>query len=99
MVVIDIRRSYEKCAEAGWYGYDFILKEPVTPEFIEYLGQLGDFIFLSALAKPFFKVETHDLIIKGICNNSEIRAAINNQEETNRLEELRSIINAYSDKK
>lgn len=96
MEVIEIRKSLEKCAEAGWYGFDFILGEPVSPDLINYFGDMGNLIFLSALKNPFFKVETHDLIIKGICGKSEIRVAVSSLEETTRLEELRKKIITFN---
>lgn len=95
MAILEIQKSYEKCAEAGWYGYDFILEKAVSPALIKYLGKLGNLIFLSSLANPFFKVETSDLIIKGVCNKNEIRVAIHNPTETERLEEVRFLINVF----
>ncbi len=95
MKVLEIKKSYEKCAEAGWFGYDFILDAPVDAELIKHLGSLGNLIFLSALTKPFFKVENHNLIVKGICGEKEIRVAINSPSEERKLNEIEQSINRF----
>ena len=78
MKVIKRIESQERCAEAGWYAYDFILAEPITEEEILRLRPLGSFLYLSTLKKPFFKIENHHYFIKGILGDDFFRVAIQN---------------------
>ena len=76
MKVVDRIESRERCAEAGWYAYDYLLDEQMKPEFIKRLRPLGNFVYLSMLAKPFFKVESDYFLIKGIEGDDFFRAAV-----------------------
>ena len=58
MKIIDKIASRERCAEAGWYAWDFILDQPMDDAFILSLRPLGSFVYLSMLSKPFFKIES-----------------------------------------
>jgi hypothetical protein len=98
MKVLEIEKSFEKCAEAGWFGYDFILDTAVEPDFVHYLSQLGNMIFLSSLKEPFFKIENDRLIVKGICNQKNIRVAVRSTEEESVLAETEKVINNYGNR-
>ena len=47
MKIIDKIASRERCAEAGWYAWDFILDQPMDDAFILSLRPLGSFVYLS----------------------------------------------------
>ena len=58
MKLIDRIESRERCAESGWYAYDYCMDEPLAPEFIRALKPLGNFVYLSMLTKDFpFQIE------------------------------------------
>ena len=55
MKIIGKQPSREKCAESGWFAWDYLLDEPVEREFILKLRPLGGFTYLDMLKQPFFK--------------------------------------------
>ena len=64
--ITHIEPSHEPCVEAGWKAWDIYFDAPTDEEFILSLRQYGSLTFLPQLRKPFFKVESHHTIIKGI---------------------------------
>lgn len=79
MKLVDRTESNERCAESGWYAYDYCMDEPLNPEFIRALKPLGNFVYLSMLAKPFFKIEGDYFFIKGIEGNRFFRVAVHDE--------------------
>ena len=73
--------SHEPCVEAGWKAWDLYLSSPTDKEWVLSLRDLGSLTFLSQLRKPFFKVESHHYIIKGILGEDYIRIAMAGSEE------------------
>jgi len=73
--------------EAGWTAFDYLLDRPLTIEDIEKIGalNLGSFIFMRQLKQPFFKVENHHYIIKGVAGNDFFRIAIHRDDVENVL--------------
>ena len=65
MNIINVEKSFELCAESGWYGYDIYFDEEIDKNFILSLKSFGNLLYLSKLKAPFFKVETSQYIIKG----------------------------------
>ena len=49
MKIIGKQPSREKCAESGWFAWDYLLDEPVEREFILKLRPLGGFTYLDML--------------------------------------------------
>ncbi len=77
MKIIDRRRSLEPCTESGWDAYDLITEDPLTDEDIRSLRCMdGSFIYLKQLKKPFFKIESHNYVIKGVKGDSFFRFAV-----------------------
>ncbi len=76
MVILDRIESRERCAEAGWFAYDYRLDKPMEKQFIVLLRPLGSFVYLQMLKKPFFKIETDHFLIKGIENDNFFRMAV-----------------------
>lgn len=76
MKITDKIESRERCAEAGWYAWDFILDQPMDDDFILSLRPLGSFVYLSMLTKPFFKIESDGRLIKGLRGDSFFRVAV-----------------------
>ena len=68
--------SRERCAEAGWYAFDYLMDEPITPDFIRSLRPLGNFVYLTMLARPFFKIEGDYFFIKGVEGDPFFRVAV-----------------------
>lgn len=75
MRIIDKIPSRERCAESGWYAWDFLLEQPMDDAFIRALRPLGSFVYLAMLARPFFKVESTYCFIKGLLGDDFLRVA------------------------
>ena len=76
MLITGKRKSLEPCTESGWEAYDLLLSAPLTEEDIVGLRQIeGSFLFLRQLRHPFFKIENHQYIIRGVLGDSFFRAA------------------------
>ena len=76
MKIIENTESRERCAEAGWYAWDFILDAPMDDAFILSLRPLGSFVYLTMLSKPFFKIESDYRFIKGLRGDNFFRVAV-----------------------
>lgn len=75
MKIIDRIPSRERCAESGWYAWDLLLERPMDDAFIRALRPLGGFVYLTMLARPFFKVEAQYYFIKGLKGDDFLRVA------------------------
>ena len=75
MKIIGRIPSRERCAESGWYAWDLLLEQPMDDAFIRALHPLGSFIYLTMLARPFFKVESRYCFIKGLRGDDFLRVA------------------------
>ena len=76
MKIVGVRRSLETCTEAGWDAFDYLLDGPMDDGFIESLRSVGgSFLYMKMLKKPFFKVESHHYILKGVKDNTFFRLA------------------------
>ncbi len=84
MRFLERTKSTEPCVEAGWTAFDYHIDAPIDREFVLSLRPLGTLLFMENLAKPFFKIETHKYIIKGVVGNDFFRIAI----ERESLDEL-----------
>lgn len=96
MKIINRTESRERCAESGWYAWDYILDGPMTPEFIRSLRPLGSFLYLSMLAKPFFKIEGENYLIKGVQGNDYFRVAVH-EEYRHYLDEVEAFVKQIGD--
>ena len=90
MIITNITRSPEPCTEAGWLAFQYELEHPVSRDFIVALRPLGSFIFLESLAQPFFKIQNHHYMIKGLLNATSIRVAVHkdHQDEQQPIKQL-----------
>lgn len=79
MRIVDKIPSRERCAEAGWYAWDFMLDRPMDDAFILSLRPLGGFTYLRMLKKPFFKVESRYRHIKGLRGDDFLRVAVHDE--------------------
>ena len=76
MLITGRRKSLEPCTESGWDAVDLLLEEGLTEEDILQIGRTGgSFLYMKQLRKPFFKVESHDYVIKGVLGDPFFRAA------------------------
>ena len=82
MKIIDRRKSLETCTESGWDAIDILTEEPLNDEDIESLRSIeGSFIYLRQLKKPFFKIESHNYVIKGVRGDSFFRYAFHREHQ------------------
>ena len=90
MIITNITRSPEPCTEAGWLAFQYELEHPVSRDFIIALRPLGSFIFLESLVQPFFKIQNHHYMIKGLLNATSIRVAVHkdHQDEQQPIKQL-----------
>ena len=88
MRIIDKIPSRERCAESGWYAWDLLLEQPMDDAFIRALRPLGSFVYLTMLARPFFKAESTYCVIKGLRGDDFLRVAIHDdhRDELARIE-------------
>jgi len=91
MKITNITRSPEPCTEAGWIAFQYELERVVSRDFILALRPLGSFIFLESLTKPFFKIQNHHYMIKGLLNDTSIRVAVH-REHLNEQEPIKQLI-------
>lgn len=76
MKIIETRKSLETCTEAGWDAIDCLLDQEIDDAFVESLRAIeGSFLYMKMLRKPFFKVESHNYILKGVKGNTFFRLA------------------------
>ncbi len=73
MKILEIIPSRERCAEAGWYAWDFLLDSPVDEALILSLRPFGSLLYLKNLSRPFFKVESDISLIKGLVGDPFFR--------------------------
>jgi len=77
MKIIDRRRSIEKCTESGWDAFDLMVDEPIDAEYVKRMRCIeGSFLFMSMLRQPFFKIESHNYVIKGVTGDDHFRMAV-----------------------
>ena len=93
MKITKITESRERCAEAGWFAYDFLLNAPMDKEFIRGLrGIGGSFVFLEMLKSPFFKLEADHYILKGVIGNDFFRMPVHGDHEKEEMERIKQYI-------
>lgn len=94
MKIIAITRSPEPCVEAGWHASQYHLDSEVDRAFVDALRPLGTLVLLDRLCQPFFKVENHHYMVKGLLGDTSIRVACHrdHEEET---QKIRQLINNY----
>ena len=85
MTIIAITQSPEPCVEAGWHASQYYLEKPLTRDFVLSLRSLGSLLLMDKLQQPFFKIENHHYMIKGILGLDSLRVAVHRdypEEET-----------------
>ena len=76
MIITGRRKSLEPCTESGWEAYDILLADPLSEEDILSLRRInGSWMFLQNLRHPFFKIENHQYVIKGVLGDPFFRVA------------------------
>lgn len=86
--------SREKCAESGWFAWDYLTDEPVDREFILNLRPLGGFVYLDMLREPFFKIESDYYMIKGVQGKNYFRVAVHGKHEE-KLQEIEEYLDNF----
>ena len=87
MKIIKVEKSFELCAEAGWYGYNVYFDEKAGEEFIRALAPIGELLYMDQLRAPFFRVQGPGYLIKGVQGNNHLRIGVENN-DTQLLQEL-----------
>ena len=88
MKIVDRRKSLEACTESGWDAFDLLTEEPLADEDIESLrGIGGSFLYMKQLKKPFFKIESHNYVIKGVRGDAFFRFAVH-RDHTDEMERI-----------
>ena len=90
MRIIGITPSPEPCAEAGWHASQYLLDGTVTRDLILALRPLGSLLLMDKLRQPFFKIESHHYMLKGLLGDHSIRVAVHrdHEDETNLIKQL-----------
>lgn len=91
MRIVRIAPSPEPCQEAGWAASQWHLDDSVTREFVLGLRPLGSLLLLDGLKQPFFKIENHHYMLKGLLGDTSIRVACHRDHEEE-LEEVRRCV-------
>ena len=94
MRIIAITRSPEPCVEAGWHASQYHLDGVVSRQLIDALRPLGTLVLLDRLRQPFFKIEHHHYMIKGLLGDTSIRVACHRDHEEETIK-IRKLINDY----
>ena len=81
MRIIRITPSPEPCAEAGWHASQYQLDGVVTRELVMSLRPLGSLLLMDSLRQPFFKIESHHYMLKGLLGSDSIRVAVHRDHE------------------
>ena len=90
MRIISITPSPEPCAEAGWHASQYLLDGTLTRELVMALRPMGSLLLMDNLRQPFFKIESHHYMLKGLLGDHSIRVAVHqeHEEETNLIKQL-----------
>lgn len=89
-------RSLEPCAEAGWYAYNLHFEDGLIDEpFVRALRPLGgSMLFMRHLAKPFFKLENHTYIVRGVVGDNFIRVGVHADHEEEELHRIQDFVHS-----
>jgi len=95
MKIVDVRKSLETCTESGWDALDVMTDEPLDDKDIVCLKEFdGSFMYMKMLKKPFFKLEYHDYVFKGVKGDNFFRAAFHRDSR----EKIDEMIKSLSEK-
>lgn len=93
MKIVKKEESIEQCTEAGWYAYDYELERDLLREDILRFREFeADFIYLTALKQPFFKVEDRYYMIKGVEGKKVIRLSMYREYEEKICEKIEALV-------
>lgn len=73
---VKVEKSFELCAEAGWYGYDIYFDVPISKEFIMSLEAMGNLLYMEQLKTPFFRLQGEGFLIKGVEGRTNLRIGL-----------------------
>lgn len=85
-------KSAEPCAEAGWTAFDYHVDGFIDEPFVMSLRPLGAFMYMKSLARPFFKVESDNYIIKGLLHDDHFLMAAH-RDNLAELDKIETYIN------
>lgn len=83
MKIVSSTRSVEPCQEAGWVPFRCRLDGVVDESFVMLLHRhfmllrpQCSLVFMRRLARPFFKIEAADCLVKGLVGDDHILVAV-----------------------
>ncbi len=79
MEILEVKESRERCAESGWFAYDYFFENPIDSKTILSLKDIGAMTYLPMLKKPFFKIESDYVFLKGMEGDNFIRIAVHDK--------------------
>lgn len=94
MTITHITPSPEPCVEAGWQASQYYLDHRVDRPLVKALSPLGSLLLLDKVRQPFFKIESHHYIIKGLLGDDSIRVAVH-RDHTDETQRIIQIINSH----
>ncbi len=95
MRVLSKERSFEPCAESGWYGYDICLGAPIDQTLIQALGTLGRMSCILTLKRPFFILCGEGFLLRGITGDCFLRAGFA-EKSAPQMEQICAVIDSVS---
>jgi hypothetical protein len=85
MDIVSIK-DLEDCFD-GSFIKELLFSEPVTEDFIYYLGKNCHLAYYSNFARPFYKIESSLYVIKGVEGNLTARVTLYEKESITHIEE------------
>lgn len=82
MKITKVEKSFDLCAESGWFGYYIHLAKPVSDPLIQSLAPLGQLTYMKTLKRPFFLVRTQTFLVRGILGDAFLKVGISQNDET-----------------
>ena len=82
----------EECLD-GTFIKELIVDENLKSDFIKALGRTGTFNYYKSFMRPYFKIETECLIIKGVEDDNTIRVIVKNNKCKGKFESFCENIN------
>lgn len=93
MKIINKEESREQCMEAGWYAYDYKLeRELLREDILRFREFEADFIYLTSMKQPFYKIEDKYFMIKGTEGRNVFRLSMYKEYEAEICQKVESFL-------
>lgn len=71
-----VERSYDLCAEGGWYGYYIHFDAPVEDAFIAALATKGSLLWMKNMSPAFFTLRTQRFLLRGLAGDCFVKVGV-----------------------